>query len=162
MPSNLSRTLQETIDRESVALRALAEAGTGTRPAGGGWSQKDELGHLIDSAANNHIRFVRGALEPEFAGPSYEAEDWVRIHGYNEMPWTALVDFWQRYNSLLARIVERIPEDRLGTPCRIGEHPAATLGFIISDYVVHMQHHLDHIVQREKVTEYPPAAAKTA
>ena len=41
------------------------------------WSPRQELGHLIDSAANNHIRFVRAATEPEFSGPGYRVINFV-------------------------------------------------------------------------------------
>jgi hypothetical protein len=33
-----------------------------------------------------------------------------------------------------------------------------TLEFLIEDYVLHMQHHLDHILERNVITEYPGAA----
>ncbi len=68
------------------------------------------------------------------------------------------VDFWERYNRLLVELVARIPEDRLATRCRIGESVPVTLGFVIEDYIAHMQHHLDHILGREKLTEYGGAA----
>jgi hypothetical protein len=44
-------------------------------------------------------------------------------------------------------------------PCRIGSADPVTLRFLIEDYVLHMQHHLDHILGREKLTQYPGAAA---
>jgi hypothetical protein len=83
----------------------------------------------------------------------------VRVHGYHEMPWLTLLDSWRQHNELLSRLVKRIPEERLTVPCRIGSADAVTLRFLIEDYVLHMQHHLDHILSREKVTQYPGAAA---
>jgi len=74
------------------------------------------------------------------------------------MPWAEILDFWQRYNHFLAGLVRRIPKDRLATPCVIGNSETVTLQFLIEDYTLHMQHHLDHILQREKITQYPGAA----
>jgi hypothetical protein len=158
MAQVLGEALQNAIDREVPRLQAITDDAA-VKPAGQReWSRKEELGHLIDSATNNHVRFVRGALEPEFRGPGYDQEGWVGLHGYNELPWVTLIDFWRRYNSLLAHLVARIPEDRLQTRCVVGTGAAVTLGFLIEDYILHMQHHLDHILGREEITQYPGAA----
>jgi len=158
MPHHLALALQETVDREAIHLRALAERDASVKPLPHVWSKKEELGHLIDSAANNHVRFVRATLDSEFHGPGYEQDGWVSLHGYHQMPWAEIVDFWQRYNHFLLGLVERIPEDRLPTRCVVGDSVPVTLKFLIEDYTLHMQHHLDHILQREKITEYPGAA----
>lgn len=157
MPTNLAQLLQKAIDAELGGLRSITEdeAGARTAPA---WSRKQELGHLIDSASNNHQRFVRASLEEEYHGPSYDQNGWVRSHGYQELKWSDLVEFWRQYNGLLAELIARIPEGKLQTPCRVGESATVTLQFLIEDYVAHMQHHLDHILSREKITQYPGAA----
>ena len=158
MPQKLAWSLAAAVDREAPALYALAEDRAAKPIREGAWSPKQELGHLIDSATNNHVRFVRGSLEPEFHGPSYDGNGWVALHGYYELPWNMLVEFWERYNRLLVELVARIPEEKLGTLCTIGAGAPVTLGFVIEDYIAHMQHHLDHILGREKLTEYPGAA----
>lgn len=158
MAGDLSLLLAQTIERELPNLCKLAE-GRASLPRGlGKWSPKEELGHLIDSAANNHIRFVCGTLAPEFRGPGYAQDEWVRLHGYSSMPWETITKDWFQYNSLLVRLVERIPEHQLETPCFIGAHPAVTLRFLIEDYVLHMQHHIDQLLGREVITQYPGAA----
>ncbi len=62
----------------------------------GGWTRKQILGHLIDSALNNHQRFVRAALDGTYEGPSYQQEGWVEMHGYGSMEWSALLEHWRR------------------------------------------------------------------
>ena len=158
MAHDLSLFLSRTIERELPHLRKFADDRVSIPRASGKWSPKEELGHLIDSAANNHIRFVRAAIEPEFRGLGYAQDDWVRLHGYRNLPWAALVDVWSQYNLLLGALVKNIPEDRLETACFIGANPAVTLRFVIEDYVLHMQHHLDQLLDREVVTQYPGAA----
>ncbi|MBI5086402.1 MAG: DinB family protein, partial [Acidobacteria bacterium] len=147
--------LKQTVEREHAALLLLNDAASAVRQPTGGWSPKEELGHLIDSAANNHQRFVRTALGSEYSGPGYAQNEWVRLHGYAVLPWTELVEFWRRYNLLLAHLVARIPEEKSGTLCTVAEGAAVTLEFLIDDYILHMQHHLDHLLGRAVVTQYP-------
>jgi DinB superfamily len=158
MHNDLRAALEEAVQQAIGPLNEIAEKEAREKPPGGQWSNKEELGHLIDSATNNHVRFVRAALEPDFRGPGYAQDDWVRLHAYQEVPWLELIDFWQRYNALLARLVERIPEERLATLCVVGDSPQVSLRFLIEDYVLHMRHHLDHILERETITQYPGAA----
>ncbi len=154
MSKELAQLLQKTIDAELRHLGAITERDAGVKTAMA-WSQKEELGHLIDSAANNHLRFVGASLAPEFHGPPYDQNGSVMLHGYQELSWSELLEFWRRYNLLLTQVIARIPEDKLQTPCRIGNGAPVSLGFLINDYVAHMQHHLDHVLRREKITQYP-------
>jgi hypothetical protein len=147
MPLLLARALETVIAREVNSLKQVTEAQAETRPADGKWSKKEELGHLIDSAVNNHVRFVRATLEERFIGPTYDQNGWVRVHGYQELPWRLVIDLWQLNNTALVTLIARIPEDQLETPCVIGDGDAVTLEFLIEDYIAHMQHHLDHILQ---------------
>lgn len=157
MAVDLSRCLAQTIKRELPNLRALTDEQASLPRAPGKWSAKEELGHLIDSAANNHIRFMSGALQAQFRGPGYTQDDWVRLHGYSMMPWHAIVDFWFSFNSFLTALVERIPEPQLETECFIGTNHPVTLRFLVDDYILHLQHHIDQLLHREIVTQYPGA-----
>jgi hypothetical protein len=160
MAHDLSLFLTQTIERELPNLRAFDDERASIARAPGKWSPQEELGHLIDSAANNHIRFVRGATEPEFRGAGYAQDDWVRLNGYRDMKWETIIAFWFQYNILLAGLVGKIPQDRLGTLCFIGANQPVTLGFVIEDYIRHMQHYIDQLLGRQTITTYPGATAK--
>ena len=101
---------------------------------------------MIDSAVNNHQRFVRVSLDGSYAGPFYAQEGWVAAHGYGEMPWSTLLDWWRTYHEMLQAVVERIPEARLDAECRVGENEPVTLRFLIEDYVTHQRWHLKQIL----------------
>jgi hypothetical protein len=148
MAETLAGVLRRTIAEELVSLQSISEAAAGTSRATGRWTPKEELGHLIDSAANNHIRFVRAALDGSFEGSGYAQNEWVDLHGYRGIPWSDLVEFWRRYNELLAHLIERIPEGKLDSPCRIGDGEPVTLRFVIEDYVRHLRHHTGQIAAR--------------
>jgi hypothetical protein len=158
MPHDLALSLERAINEEFLHLQKIGERDAGTKPAPGKWSQKEELGHLIDSATNNHVRFVRASAEPNFRGLGYEQDVWVSTHAYHEMPWADLLDFWKRYHLFLARLVRRLPESVMGRQCVVGESQPVTLRFLIEDYILHMQHHLDHILGRATIRQYPGAA----
>jgi hypothetical protein len=160
MAKALSLQLQEAIDTELPDLNALTEQAASQndgRP--GSWTRKQELGHLIDSATNNHVRFVLASVDGEFRGQGYAQDKWVEAHGYQEIEWLALVDLWYRYNTLLVRVIERIPDAHLENRCVIG-WGVQTLGFVIEDYVLHMQHHIDHLLARKPIRSYPGAAKR--
>ena len=137
----LSLLVRETIPRlEAITATESRKPGTGT------WSRKEVLGHLIDSALNNHQRFVRASLTGELTFPSYDGDAWVAAQAYRDRPWLALINLWAHLNGHLAHVVARIPRERLGAPCRIGAGEAVSLEFIVRDYLKHLRHHLAQIV----------------
>jgi hypothetical protein len=153
MAQVLGELLKKTVREGGPKLRAISEKAAATRSgAGEGWSRKQELGHLIDSATNNRVRFVVAALNGKYTGPTYDGRGWVELGGYSDTPWTDLVELWTRLNEALASAIQRIPEERLSTECNINESGPVSLEFLMRDYVLHMQHHLDHILDRDQQT----------
>lgn len=128
------------------SLLEVAEDVVGLPWREGGWTRKQVLGHMIDSAANNHQRFVRASLDGSYVGPFYAQEGWVAAHGYGELPWVTLLAWWQTYHEMLKTVVERIPEEKLGVECRVGDNEPVTLRFLIEDYIAHQRHHLGQIL----------------
>ena len=128
MVETLADELIRVVDQALVELRALDEAVAAAKPNPRVWSIKEILGHLIDSAANNHQRFIRA--------------------DHQGRGWPALVEFWALFNLHLAHVIRRIPESALDVPCRIGTHDVVTLDFLLTDYVVHLRHHLKQIRER--------------
>jgi hypothetical protein len=128
-----------------TALQALPStlADAPWRP--GGWTRKQIVGHLCDSAANNRQRFVRAATGGTYAGPGYAQNAWVEAHGYAAQPWETLLHWWQVEHQILRSVVARIPEDRMATSCTVGDDAPVTLQFLIEDYIRHQKHHLKQI-----------------
>jgi hypothetical protein len=144
-----SQRLQTVIAEAEPRLRDIADRAAGAAPSDPeGWSKKQELGHLADSAINNRVRIIKAALEGEFTGPSYDGVGWVNVGGYATAPWLDVIDLWKSLNQSLAAVLDAIPAERLTAICRIGDDAPVTLEFVIEDYFVHMQHHLDRIFAR--------------
>lgn len=129
-------------------LSAISDGDAGRPLAPGKWSSKQVLGHLIDSAANNHQRFVRGQEEDPVILPGYAQSHWVGCQQYQERAWKDLVALWSAYNRHLAHILARVPEGRRDTRCEIGSNEPVTLSFVALDYVGHLQHHLRQMLGR--------------
>jgi DinB family protein len=132
---------------ESVPPRLLAfgEEGSRVRRAADAWSRKQILGHLIDSAGNNHQRFVRAQLAAEVDFPAYDGVGFVAVQDYENEPWDALVELWRAYNRHLVHVMSRVPAAKFGNVCRSGPDEPGTLGEHMKDYVVHLEHHLAQI-----------------
>ncbi len=109
------------------------------------WSKKEILGHLIDSATNNHHRFVRGQFE-EHPEISYDQNNWNKYNYYQQLDIQQLISFWTVYNKQLLAIIREIPTANLIRACMIGSN-LVTIEFLINDYVKHLAHHLKQIVE---------------
>ena len=122
------------------------------------WSPKQIIGHLIDSAGNNHQRFVRAQFTDDLVFSGYEQEEWVRVEHFQEEPWRDLVQFWRLYNQHILHIMKHAAEDtrtklrqrhnlhQLASE-QIKEDEPVTLEFFMRDYVDHMKKHLSQIFQ---------------
>lgn len=141
----LSERLLHLVDQAELRLRAITDAKSALPVLPGGWSRKQVLGHLIDSASNNHQRFVRAALQTSLDFPGYDQSGNVRVQAIQEADWALLVDLWAAYNRYLAHVIARLPGSKLETICRIGSGEAVTLGFLVEDYLTHLVHHLGQI-----------------
>ena len=127
-------------------LRVISDATASIKPAPGKWSKKEILGHLIDSAANNHQRFVRLQLSARIDLPGYDGDEWVRVQGYQDRPWREIIDLWVMYNMQLAAVIRNVDTKALRNVWHTPDGQELDLEFIIRDYVVHLRHHLDQIV----------------
>ena len=145
MPTETAREFRAEIERLRGALLALSPALADTPWRVGGWTRKQIVGHLLDSAANNRQRFVRAAIDGQYAGPGYAQDAWVAAHGYGDESWETLLRWWQAEHEILAAVVERIPEERLEAKCVVGDDAPVTLRFLIEDYLNHQRGHFTQL-----------------
>ena len=155
MQDKFLSTFRDTIETASERLLEIPEAES-DKPMAGGWSAKQILGHLIDSAANNHSRFVRAQLQDDLVFEGYAQEDWVRVEQFDQEAWAALIDLWSEYNLHLLHIISNIPDSILNAPRTkhsldkiawqtVPASQPVTLDYFIRDYFGHLQDHLKQI-----------------
>ncbi|SPE32543.1 conserved hypothetical protein [Acidobacteriia bacterium SbA2] len=142
---DLSADLLRVVETAEPRLRAFSELESAKPVLTGGWSRKQVVGHLIDSASNNHQRFVRAALQPSLDFPTYDQVGNARVQVFQEAGWSLLISLWADYNRYLAHVIAHLPESKLNTVCRIGSGSPVTLEFLARDYFRHLVHHLAQI-----------------
>jgi hypothetical protein len=112
----------------------------------GKWSCKQILGHLIDSAANNHHRFVRAQIEKSLDMPGYTQNEWVSTQIYQQRNWNDMVTLWASYNQHILHLILTAPAEHLTIPCKVAGDESGSLEFLMVDYVAHLEHHLNQIL----------------
>lgn len=142
----IAAELDSAVAQTQPLLAGLSEVETSERPAPGKWSKREVLGHLIDSASNNHQRFVRAALDGKLAFPGYDQNGLVELERFQDADWKALVELWTSYNKFLAHVIRNLPDQSFEVTCAIGNNQPVTLGYLCSDYVVHLKHHLAQLM----------------
>jgi hypothetical protein len=125
----------------------ISEEDARHKPDAARWSKKEILGHLIDSAANNHQRFIRAQFVPLLEIPGYEQMDWVKANAYATEQWPDLVNLWLLFNHHLLHVIKAMPEAVLQNRITIGSHAPETLYAVVVDYLRHMDHHLGQIFE---------------
>jgi hypothetical protein len=150
MPQELSRRFRADLDDLHRTLVSVSAALADVPWREGGWTRKQIVGHLLDSAANNRQRFVRASTEGVYIGPKYAQEAWVTAHGYAAQSWDTLVGWWEAENEILMSIVDQIAEERFEASCTVGDDAPVTLRFLIEDYVGHQRWHMQQITAGSK------------
>lgn len=137
--------LQYILDKAPNLLVEIGEEQMSIKESPAKWSKKEILGHLIDSATNNHQRFVRGQFEtlPEIR---YDQNKWNEFSFYQDIASQQIIEFWAIYNKQLLEIMQRIPSAHLNKEVKVGDN-LRTLEFLIIDYVDHLEHHLKQIIE---------------
>jgi hypothetical protein len=125
--NHIAEELAATVEEAVQRMRPLNSTVVSHRPAPDRWTIKEVIGHLIDSAANNHQRFVRAQYVKELTFPKYEQNEWVGCQAYNDVEWEDLFDLWRRYNLHLAHVIRRVPAEALSVRCTIGDYEPVTL-----------------------------------
>jgi hypothetical protein len=151
---------RQTVDRAAARLLELSDDEAAVRPAPGKWSPKEIVGHLIDSASNNHGRFVRAQLQEDLIFEGYDQNAWVCVEAYQDRVWTDLVRFWQAFNQHIAAVMETTDPQALSRP-RVRHNldqlawqtvdalQPTTLEYFMRDYVGHLKHHLRQVLRTD-------------
>lgn len=143
-----SQQIRSLVHKTVSELSIIHSEKTGFKSSPDKWSKKEMLGHLIDSALNNHQRCVRAGYNAADQFPPYDQNNWVSIQHYNELDWHDLIRFWNELNQHLCHVIEHLPNEIKLNKCNIGKEELVTIEFVIKDYLRHMQHHIGQIIDK--------------
>lgn len=159
--------LMSIVEHVKPRLLQTVEESARFKPSPKKWSRKEILGHLIDSATNNHRRFIVAAQKDNLVFDGYLQEEWVTLQDYQNRDWLWMVEFWSDSNEHLAFAMDRIPEDKRMQECAshslhrmawkpIPEDVPTNLDYLIKDYIGHLEHHV-----RQMLPDYRPIVMGT-
>jgi hypothetical protein len=153
MNQNRDKLVEVAGQIEQVVRAAVDRWGNLTEPAlkfrvsADAWSIKEIIGHLIDSASNNHQRFVRLQLTENLILPDYGQDNihWVRIQNYQDRSWSELLTLWRYFNIQLAYIIRSVDSSCLSHTWQVDPKTSVTLFDLMTDYFRHLRDHLNQI-----------------
>ena len=148
--------LRRLVGEYAETLKRMDDVAIHRRPGPGKWSIAEIVGHLVDSASNNHQRFVRGRWQDSLVFTGYEQDEWVAAQHYQAADFPAVLALWRSFNLHLAHVMETTPApvrhrayiehnlDQVSFSQLPADTPA-TLDWFMEDYVEHFKHHLRQI-----------------
>lgn len=151
--------VQNTILREELILRSLAEDIITSHFNHQNRSIKMLIGHLIDSASNNHQRMVRLQYAPRcghsmpdtemgmLVFPDYTQDNdlWLELQNYQQENWDTLLSLWKYYNLHICQIIRSVDETKLRNYWIDYEGCRLTLQDMIIGYAKHLYLHMEQI-----------------
>jgi hypothetical protein len=145
-PAAIAADLHAALTEGLRLFSGVDDALSAERPKPDDWCAREIVGHLIDSACNNHRRFVLGQTPGLAKFDGYEQDQWVSRNAYADESWTDLVALWAAYNRHLRHVIARTPAGHLAMSAMSpdGDGPVS-LGFLMQDYVGHIRHHLEQV-----------------
>lgn len=147
--TDTAQVLESLVNGAAPLLKTASPDAIDARRPAGAWTGREILGHLIDSAANNHHRFVRSRDGDLLDFPAYDQRAWVESQRYDECDWAELVGLWQAYNRHLVHVLRVMPESQLSRLCRVsddGSRPPQPIAEVARSYVTHLRHHLSQLI----------------
>jgi hypothetical protein len=139
--------LENILNEVAPKLEKLSEEHVSIRRSPEKWSRKEVMGHLIDSAFNNHQRFVRMQIEKHQELLQYKQNEWVTLQNYQALEWGKVVGVWTNLNRHIIHVWKNLDREALANTGNFPDYGVQTLQFIIDDYVDHMEHHLKAVLK---------------
>lgn len=145
--SDLRNEIAELVTEWEMKLLELPEKTLSNNRNSQNRTIKQILGHLVDSAVNNHHRIVRLQYTSNLVFPDYRQDNdtWIKIQDYQNEDWEFLVSFWKSYNMHMIHIIKNVNSDCLKNTWKDFEGTVETLESIITGCLSHLNLHINEI-----------------
>lgn len=145
--SHITNAIIEAIDLWGLKLSNLPEDTISNKRNNQNRTIKQILGHLIDSAANNHQRMIRLQYNSKLTFPDYQQDNdlWIALQNYQNTDWNYLVQLWKYYNIHMVQVIKSVDQTKLENSWQSFEDVKITLKDMIEGYTGHIDLHLNEI-----------------
>jgi len=151
-----TKDFRNAIQQHYNRLIALPTLIVHKKPTPDKWSPIQIIGHLVDSACNNHRRFTIAQWQEHLIFDGYQQDNWVTYQNYQNADWQQLLLLWRAYNLHICQIMENTPKEKLEKEVKehnlhqiamvtVPKEQMVTLEYFMKDYIFHIQHHMKQI-----------------
>lgn len=138
--------LEHLLESGSEYISNSAESELNKKSSPEKWSKKEILGHLIDSGINNLQRFTEIQFENKpYRIRKYNQNELVTANNYKNAETKEVLAFWLSVNNRILNVIKQQTEKTLNYKIDLNNGTLTDLRFLITDYVDHMEHHLNQI-----------------
>ncbi|RYZ85664.1 MAG: DinB family protein, partial [Proteobacteria bacterium] len=138
-----AKAIDDALKTATAVIMNASEEKLSRRSGEGIWSAKEILGHLIDSALHNLVRFTEAQhLDEPYRHRKYDQEQLVLLNDYQHQETEDLLVLWLSLNRQISKIVASADETIIARKVVFGDGTSTDLKFLMKDYVDHLDHHL--------------------
>lgn len=140
--------IARVIETEEGVLNSLSVEAITLRRNSQNRTIKQILGHLIDSASNNHQRMVRLQYSKDLLFfPDYRQDNdlWIALQDYQHTDWYNLIQLWKFYNLHIIQVIQSVDKSKLDSYWCDFEGTKVTLKDMIEGYLDHLLLHIGEI-----------------
>lgn len=147
---SIIKTLENLINKIPSELNIITEEDFNIKVNPDKWSKKEILGHICDSATNNHYRFTKIMIDDEpIKIESYNQNLWVSLHGnQTNYSYTELVTLWTYLNKQIINVLKNASDEQFKKQTILEDNRTVTLEWLAEDYINHTLHHINQIIER--------------
>ncbi len=142
MKQELVHRLQSQVQDMPVQLRNLSSSMLQHKPNPDKWSKQEILGHLIDSALYNLMRFTRLRISPEaYQIVAYPQDQLVGANAYQDQSVEHLVNLWATLNAQIVAVWKSYQPEELEKTVINHDGQQGPVTWWMNDYLQHLEHH---------------------
>ncbi|RZJ67310.1 MAG: DinB family protein [Flavobacterium sp.] len=135
--------IEELLKKGTQVFMNLSDEQLEVKPSPEKWSKKEILGHLVDSAIHNLVRFTEAQYSAQpYKHRTYDQNELVLINDYQHKESEDLLVLWLAINRQIVSIISSASERILRIPIQFTDGTTADMRFLMTDYADHLEHHL--------------------